>query len=102
MAIKPTQEDKRDVVVTPITMASPLSWENVKTLYERHRDSMHAYLNTCLKDYFMYSKDRFAQLQKDKETWRTNIKSPLTHMYVNAVYNMLQDSDIRWVAIDRK
>jgi hypothetical protein len=50
----------------------------------------------------MYSADRAAQLAKDKETWRTNIKSPITHMYTSGVYNMVIDSDIRFTCIDKK
>lgn len=67
-----------------------------------HKDSMHGYITEMLKNYFMYSADRAAQLQKDKETWRTNLKSPLTHMYVSGVYNMAVDSDVRYICVDKK
>jgi hypothetical protein len=48
----------------------------------------------------MYDQDRKAQLIKDKEEWRTNIKSQLTHMYTTYFYNMMLDSDIRFTATD--
>lgn len=62
---------------------------------------MHPYITEMYKNYFMYSADRQAQLVKDKETWRTNIKSAITHMYTSGVYNMVIDSDIRFTCIDK-
>lgn len=50
----------------------------------------------------MYTQDRKGQLEKDKETWRSNIKSPLTNMFTSGVFNLLQDSDIRFVCVDKK
>lgn len=80
----------------------PIEFDAVKRYYERHRDNTHPYIVECLKNHYMYAADRQSQLEKDKETWRTNIKAPLTHMYVSWVHNMLIDSDVRFTAIDKQ
>lgn len=84
------------------TVAPPVEFTAVKNYYMSHKDTLHWYITNMLKNYFMYNGDRAAQLKADKETWRTNIKSPLTHMYVSGVYNMTVDSDVRYVCIDKK
>lgn len=80
----------------------PLEWEDIQTLWNDHRDWLHAYITEMYKNYFMYSQDRKAQLEKDKETWRSNLKSPLTNMFTSWIYNMLQDSDLRFVCSNSK
>ena len=80
----------------------PLPRDEIKALWSSHKDSLHPYITEMYKNYFMYSNDRKAQLEKDKETRRSNLKSPLTHMFVNGIYNMLQDADIRFTCVDIK
>lgn len=80
----------------------PLDWASIQTLWNDHKDGLHPYITEMYKNYFMYVQDRKAQLEKDKETWRSNIKSPLTNMFVSGIYNMLKDSDIRFVCVDTK
>lgn len=81
---------------------SPLSFDDVKRLYEDHKTVKHPYFDRMWKNYYMYPLDRLAQLKKDEEEWRSNIKSPLTYMFSRSIFNMLVDSDVRFFALDLK
>jgi len=80
----------------------PIEWEDVKNMYINYRDSRHTYYTEIYKNYYMYTAERQAQLVKDGEEWRTNIKSPLTNMFTSGIYNMAIDSDLRPIIIDKK
>lgn len=91
-----------DVEVKPNMIAPPVNYNDIRTAWLMHKESIHPYITELYKNYFMYEQDRKAQLIKDKEERRTNIKSQLTHMYTTYFYNMLLDSDIRFTATDTK
>jgi len=91
-----------EVEMNPIMTQPPVSYDDIRIARQMHKESVHPYITELYKNYFMYSEDRKLQLQKDKEEWRTNIKSQLTHMYTTYFYNMLLDSDIRFTAADLK
>lgn len=94
---KPANKEGKEYMLQDSLVKPPLEWEDIQTLWNDHRDWLHAYITEMYKNYFMYSQDRKAQLEKDKETWRSNLKSPLTNMFTSWIYNMLQDSDLRFV-----
>jgi len=50
----------------------------------------------------MWTKDREQQLKVDKEERKTNIRAPITHMFTNGMFNLLLESDLNFVAIDRR
>lgn len=80
----------------------PIVWTDMENLVRSEMQSRYEYIIQAYKDYFMYTKDREAQLEKDWEERRTNVKSPLTYQYTNAAYWMVLDSDIRFTAVDIK
>ena len=94
---KPANKEGKEYTLQDNLTKPPLEWEDIQTLWNDHKDGLHAYITEMYKNYFMYSQDRKAQLEKDKETWRSNLKSPLTNMFTSWIYNMLQDSDLRFV-----
>lgn len=97
------KNNKKDEIILENEYGQPpLQWEEIQALWSTHKDSLHKYITELYKNYFMYTQDRKGQLEKDKETWRSNIKSPLTNMFVSGIYNLLQDSDIRFVCVDVK
>ena len=75
---------------------------NVKNIFMGHMDAYYPYALKLYKNYYMYPVDRYEELCKSKEQWRTNIKSPLTHQFTNAVYNMLIQASIEFFVIDKK
>ena len=99
---KPANKEGKEYMLQDSLVKPPLEWEDIQTLWNDHRDWLHAYITEMYKNYFMYSQDRKAQLEKDKETWRSNLKSPLTNMFTSWIYNMLQDSDLRFVCSNPK
>ena len=99
---KPANKEGKEYMLQDSLTKPPLEWEDIETLWRDHRDWMHAYITEMYKNYFMYAQDRKAQLEKDKETWRSNLKSPLTNMFTSWIYNMLQDSDLRFVCTNTK
>ena len=99
---KPANKEGKEYILQDNLTKPPLERTDIETLWRDHRDWMHAYITEMYKNYFMYSQDRKAQLEKDKETWRSNLKSPLTNMFTSWIYNMLQDSDLRFVCTDTK
>lgn len=94
---KPANKEGKEYTLQDNLTKPPLEWEDIQTLWNDHKDGLHAYITEMYKNYFMYAQDRKAQLEKDKETWRSNLKSPLTNMFTSWIYNMLQDSDLRFV-----
>lgn len=99
---KPANKEGKEYILQDNLTKPPLEWEDIETLWRDHKDWMHNYITEMYKNYFMYSQDRKAQLEKDKESWRSNLKSPLTNMFTSWIYNMLQDSDLRFVCTDTK
>ena len=99
---KPANKEGKEYMLQDNLVKPPLEWEDIQTLWNDHRDWLHAYITEMYKNYFMYSQDRKAQLERDKETWRSNLKSPLTNMFTSWIYNMLQDSDLRFVCSNPK
>ena len=99
---KPANKEGKEYMLQDSLVKPPLEWEDIQTLWNDHRDWLHAYITEMYKNYFMYSQDRKAQLEKDKETRRSNLKSPLTNMFTSWIYNMLQDSDLRFVCSNPK
>lgn len=99
---KPANKEGKEYMLQDSLTKPPLEWEDIETLWRDHRDWMHNYITEMYKNYFMYAQDRKAQLEKDKESWRSNLKSPLTNMFTSWIYNMLQDSDLRFVCTDTK
>jgi len=91
-----------ELIVDKDLQKPPVDWTAIQTLWNRHKDSMHPYITEMYQNYYMWTQTRKAQLKKDKEEWRTNLKSPLTHMFTSGIYNMMLDSDIRFVCIDKK
>ena len=91
-----------EIAVEKDLQKPPMERDAIQTLWNRHKDSLHPYITEMYQNYYMWTQTRKAQLQKDKETWRTNLKSPLTHMFVSGIYNMMLDSDIRFVCVDKK
>ena len=83
-------------------MKSPIEWDNLETYVRTQMESKVEYATELYKNYYLYNQDRKQDLIKDKEEWRFNIKSPLTYMFINTIYTMILDSDIRFVAIDRR
>lgn len=53
------------------------------------------------KNYYMWTKDRETELLKTKQEWKTNIRAPITHMFVNGMFNLLLQADLNFTAIDR-
>lgn len=94
---KPANKEGKEYTLQDNLTKPPLEWEDIQTLWNDHKDGLHSYITEMYKNYFMYAQDRKAQLEKDKETWRSNLKSPLTNMFTSWIYNMLQDSDLRFV-----
>lgn len=94
---KPANKEGKEYMLQDNMTKPPLEWVDIQTLWNDHRDWLHSYVTEMYKNYFMYSQDRKSQLEKDKESWRSNLKSPLTNMFVSWIYNMLQDSDLRFV-----
>lgn len=99
---KPANKEGKEYTLQDNLTKPPLSWEDIQTLWNDHKDWLHSYITEMYKNYFMYAQDRKAQLEKDKETWRSNLKSPLTNMFTSWIYNMLQDSDLRFVCTNPK
>ena len=80
---KPANKEGKEYTLQDNLTKPPLEWEDIQTLWNDHKDGLHAYITEMYKNYFMYSQDRKAQLEKDKETWRSNLKSPLTNMFTS-------------------
>lgn len=99
---KPANKEGKEYTLQDNLTKPPLQREDIQTLWNDHKDWLHAYITEMYKNYFMYAQDRKAQLEKDKETWRSNLKSPLTNMFTSWIYNMLQDSDLRFVCTNPK
>jgi hypothetical protein len=76
-------------------------FSTAKTIFLGHVDSYFPYCLKMYKNFYMYPVDRFENLVKTKEAWRTNIKSPLTHTYTMAVYNMVTQASIEFFVIDK-
>lgn len=99
---KPANKEWKEYTLQDSLIKPPLERVDVQSLWNSHRDWLHSYVTEMYKNYFMYSQDRKAQLEKDKESWRSNLKSPLTNMFTSWIYNMLQDSDLRFVCTNTK
>lgn len=99
---KPANKEGKEYMLQDNMTKPPLEWVDIQTLWNDHRDWLHAYITEMYKNYFMYAQDRKSQLEKDKESWRSNLKSPLTNMFTSWIYNMLQDSDLRFVCSSTK
>lgn len=99
---KPANKEGKEYMLQDNMTKPPLEWADIEALWRDHKDWMHSYITEMYKNYFMYAQDRKAQLEKDKESWRSNLKSPLTNMFTSWIYNMLQDSDLRFVCTDTK
>ena len=70
-----------------------MSFENLQAYYDSFQKSQVRTNLELYENYYMYNRWRYAELVKEKDTWRTNIKSPLSHMFLNNVYNMFIDWD---------
>lgn len=91
-----------DIITQQDLVKAPIERNSIQALWTRHKDALHPYITEMYQNYYMWTQTRKEQLVKDKETWRTNLRSPLTHMFTTGIYNMLLDSDIRFVCVDRK
>lgn len=80
---KPANKEGKEYTLQDNLTKPPLEWEDIQTLWNDHKDGLHSYITEMYKNYFMYAQDRKAQLEKDKETWRSNLKSPLTNMFTS-------------------
>ncbi len=69
-------------------------------LYEMN--TRFKYLQEIDKNYYMCNFDRAEFLEKEKKSWRSNIKSILTNMFVNRVVNMVLEFDKTFSILDKK
>lgn len=69
-------------------------------LYEMN--TRFKYLQEVDKNYYMCNFDRAEFLEKEKKSWRSNIKSVLTNMFVNRVVNMVLEFDKTFSILDKK
>ena len=107
MVVKDPAVAENEIVMNDMTTKSsytrpPINFNDIRVAYLRQKDAIHPYVTKLLKNYYMWKWDRRTDLQKLKETWKTNIKSPLTMMFVSSAYNQLLDSDIRFSVTDIK
>jgi len=85
----------------PLQSKPVLAWEDVRNAYLAFRDQNFNYYNEMYKNYYMWTKDREAELIRNGQEWKTNIRAPITHMFVNGMFNLLLQSDLNFTAIDR-
>ena len=78
-----------------------LEREDIDSKYWAASTWYYRYALDLYKNYYMYNRDRARDLIIERDEWRTNLKSPLTHMFTNNIYNMYLDSDIRFDVLVR-
>lgn len=79
----------------------PISFGDLETYVRGQIASKVKYIEEIYKNYFMYSQDRQEMLDADDQSWRFNVKAPVSYMFINNQYSMVLDADIRFVVIDR-
>lgn len=79
----------------------PIEYSDLETYLKVQDQSKNQYISKLYKNYYMYRMDRASDLYKTKETWRTNVKFPITSMFVTRIYNLILKSDLFFVAIDK-
>lgn len=82
-------------------LKSPISFNDLEIFIKTEIETKNVYLDEMNKAYLMYSGDRYLQLLKDKETWRSNIKTPITRMFTDNVHNMVVSSQQQFSVTDR-
>lgn len=90
-----------DYLFDPLKSKPVIAWEDVRNAYLAFRDQNFKYYNEMYKNYYMWTKDRETELLKTKQEWKTNIRAPITHMFVNGMFNLLLQADLNFTAIDR-
>jgi len=85
----------------PRSMLIPIDYEDIRTYIIMQNDSKNQYITKLYKNYYMYRVDRGIDLANDDEKWRTNVKYPITHMFVTRIYNMLLKTDLIFRVTDK-
>lgn len=70
-------------------------FSDVKRMAQFDIATRHVYIDQMYENYYMCSRERAIALKKDGETWRSNIKTPLTKMFVDRMHNMITEFDVK-------
>lgn len=85
----------------PRSMLVPIDYEDIRSYVIQQNQSKNQYITKLYQNYYMYRMDRAADLAADDERWRTNVKYPITHMFVTRIYNMLLKTDLIFRVADK-
>ncbi len=85
----------------PRSMLVPIDYEDIRSYIIQQNQSKNQYITKLYQNYYMYRMDRAADLAADDERWRTNVKYPITHMFVTRIYNMLLKTDLIFRVTDK-
>lgn len=90
----------QEAKIIPTNTSAGISWDDLKIFVLHEITLKNTYIINILKNYYMYTNDRRMELLKDDEERRSNLKSPLTNMFVSKVANAVKGMDMRFVATD--
>lgn len=82
------QADEK-VEVVEVWPKAPIAFSELRNFIEEQIQHKCASYDEIYKNYYLDSSDRAIQLRKDKEEWKTNLKTPITLMFVDKVANVL-------------
>lgn len=93
-------EDKK-LVETPETWPkAPIAFSELRSFIIEQINFKCKNYNEIYKNYYLDTSDRAIQLRKDQEEWKTNIKTPLTLMFVDKVANVLLKAKGSFIVTD--
>lgn len=98
MAKKAKQQS--DTLIEPNITTKPIEFSELRTFVDEQIKHRCNSFDEIYKNYFMDTSDRAIALKKDKEDWRTNIKTPLTLMFVDKATNTILKVNGRFVVTD--